>query len=285
MEHIDFHSITKPYLIGEIGINHNGDMQIAKKLIDAVSACGWDCAKFQKRNPDKAVPEAEKSKPRETPWGKMTYLEYKYRVEFTREDYDYIDKYCGEKPLDWTVSVWDLDSLEFALPYNLPFIKIPSAMLTNKELLTASAKTGVPIMLSTGMSTLEEIDKAVDLLDRHASSYVLMHCNSAYPAAHKDLHLRVIPQLAARYKCPVGYSGHEYDLEPTVLAVSLGANIIERHITLDHEMWGTDQAASLEVHGMSLLKRRMEGIEAMLGFAEKNVTDSELPIRKKLRGI
>ena len=285
MNHIHFHTLTKPYLIGEIGINHNGDMQIAKKLIDAVAACEWDCAKFQKRNPDKAVPEAEKNKPRETPWGTMTYLEYKYRVEFGAKDYGYINKYCAEKPLDWTVSVWDPDSLEFALPYQLPFIKIPSAMLTNKELLTATAKSGVPVILSTGMSTLEEIDVAVGLLEQHASSFALMHCNSAYPAAHKDLHLRVIPQLVARYKCPVGYSGHEYDLEPTVLAASLGANIIERHITLNHAMWGTDQAASLEVHGMSLLKRRMEGIEAMLGLPEKNITDSELPIRKKLRGI
>ena len=157
-------------------------------------------------------------------------------------------------------------------------------MLTNKELLTATAKSGVPVILSTGMSTLEEIDVAVGLLEQHASSFALMHCNSAYPAAHKDLHLRVIPQLVARYQCPVGYSGHEYDLEPTVLAASLGANIIERHITLDHSMWGTDQAASLEVHGMSLLKRRMEGIEAMLGNQEKIVTPSEIPVRSKLRG-
>ncbi len=282
---LDFTKITQPYFIGEIGINHNGDMQIAKKLIDAVAACEWDCAKFQKRNPDKAVPEAEKNKPRETPWGTMTYLEYKYRVEFGAKDYEYINKYCAEKPLDWTVSVWDLDSLAFALPYQLPFIKIPSAMLTNKELLTATAKSGVPVILSTGMSTLDEIDAAVCLLERHASSFALMHCNSTYPAAHKDLHLRVIPQLAARYKCPVGYSGHEYGLEPTVLAVSLGAMIIERHITMDHKMWGTDQSSSLEVHGMSMLKRRINGIADMLGGDDKIITETELPIRKKLRGL
>jgi len=284
MSPVNFHNLTRPYLIGEIGINHNGDMQIAKHLIDAVFACEWDCAKFQKRNPDKAVPEAEKSKPRETPWGKMTYLEYKYRVEFGQEQYDYIDKYCGEKPVDWTVSVWDLDSLDFALPYNLPFLKVPSAMLTNKELLEATAKSGVPVILSTGMSTIEEVDVAVKLLEKHAGSFALMHCNSAYPAAHKDLHLRVIPKLVERYKCPVGYSGHEFDLEPTVLAVSLGAQIIERHITLDHGMWGTDQSASLEVHGMSLLKRRMDGVDEMLGSADKCVTESEIPIRLKLRG-
>jgi N-acetylneuraminate synthase len=284
MNHILFHTLTKPYLIGEIGINHNGDIQIAKKLIDAVSACEWDCAKFQKRNPDKAVPDTEKNKPRETPWGKMTYLEYKYRVEFEKEQYDYIAKYCAEKPVDWTASVWDLDSLEFCLPYDLPFLKVPSAMLTNHELLVATAKTGVPVILSTGMSTLEEIDASVKLLEKHASSFALMHCNSAYPAAHKDLHLRAIPKLLERYKCPVGYSGHEYDLEPTVLAVALGANIIERHITLDHGMWGTDQSASLEVHGMSLLKRRMDGIHEMLGEDSIIITESELPIRAKLRG-
>jgi N-acetylneuraminate synthase len=284
MTPVNFHDLKHPYLIGEIGINHNGDMQIAKRLIDAVFACEWDCAKFQKRNPDKAVPDSEKSKPRETPWGKMTYLEYKYRVEFKKEQYDYIDKYCGEKPVDWTVSVWDLDSLEFALSYKLPFLKIPSAMLTNKELLEATAKTGVPVILSTGMSTLEEVDAAVKLLEKHAKSFALMHCNSAYPAAHKDLHLRVIPKLIERYKCPVGYSGHEFDLEPTVLAVSLGANLIERHVTLDHDMWGTDQAASLEIHGMSLLKRRMDDVDEMLGLDKIIVTESEIPIRKKLRG-
>lgn len=284
MTPVNFHTLTRPYLIAEIGINHNGDMQIAKRLIDATYACEWDCAKFQKRNPDKAVPEAEKNKPRETPWGKMTYLEYKYRVEFGKEQYDYIDNYCGEKPLDWTVSVWDLDSLEFSLPYNLPFLKVPSAMLTNHELLEATAKTNVPVLLSTGMSTIEEIDAAVKVLEKHASSFALMHCNSAYPAAHKDLHLRAIPTLAKRYQCPVGYSGHEYDLEPTVLAVSLGAMIIERHVTLDHAMWGTDQAASLEVHGMSLLKRRMDGIQEMLGEDKIVVTESERPIRAKLRG-
>ena len=284
MKPVNFYDLKCPYLIGEIGINHNGDMQIAKRLIDAIFVCGWDCAKFQKRNPDKAVPEAEKSKPRETPWGKMTYLEYKYRIEFGKEQYDYIDKYCGGKPVAWALSVRDLDSLDFALPFNLPFLKVPSAMLTNKELLAAVAKSGVPVLLSTGMSTLEEIDGAVKLLEKHANSFALMHCNSAYPAAHKDLHLRVIPKLIARYKCPVGYSGHEYDLEPTVLAVSLGANIIERHITLDHTMWGTDQSASLEVQGMNLLKRRMDGIEAMLGNEDKIVTESELPIRLKLRG-
>lgn len=284
MTPVDFHNLKRPYLIGEIGINHNGDMQIARRLMDAVFACQWDCAKFQKRNPDKAVPEHEKSKPRETPWGTMTYLEYKHRIEFGKKEYDQIGDYCARKPIDWTVSVWDLDSLEFSLQYELPFLKVPSAMITNVPLMEEAAKSGVPILISTGMSTLDEVDAAVKLMERHASSFALLHCNASYPAVHSDLNLRVIPMMAKRYGCHVGYSGHEYDLEPTVLAVSLGAMVIERHITLDHSMWGTDQSASLEIHAMCFLKGRTDGIEKILGSAEKKVTESELPIRKKLRG-
>jgi len=282
---MDFNALKQPYFIAEIGINHNGDLQIAKRLIDGAFGCEWDCVKFQKRNPDIAVPEHEKSKPRETPWGPMTYLEYKRRVEFGKKEYDYIAAYCAEKPIDWTVSVWDLDSLNFALQYQLQFLKIPSAMLTNRDLLTEAANAGVPVLLSTGMSTLDEIDTAVETVAKRAKSFAILHCTSTYPAPYPELNLRVIPMLQQRYGCTIGYSGHEYDLEPTVIAVALGAKIIERHITLDHGMWGTDQAASLEVHAMSLLKRRITCIEAMLGSAEKKVTDSELPIRKKLRGV
>jgi len=284
MEKINFHKLTQPYLIGEIGINHNGDMELAKHLMDAVFACRWNCAKFQKRNPEKAVPEQEKTRLRETPWGMMTYIDYKRRVEFGKEQYDEINDYCSRKPIDWTVSVWDLDSLEFSLQYDVPFLKIPSAMIVNAPLVEAVAKSGIPILASTGMSTIEEVDSSVKLLEKHSSSFALMHCNAAYPAAHKDLHLRNIPMLAKRYGCPVGYSGHEHDLEPTVLAVSLGAKIIERHITLDHSMWGTDQAASLEIHAMSFLRGRILGIEEMLGSPEKMVTESEIPVRRKLRG-
>ncbi|MCI0664309.1 MAG: N-acetylneuraminate synthase family protein [Acidobacteria bacterium] len=285
MQKLDFNKLTKPYLIGEIGINHNGDMQIAKRLMDAVFACQWDCVKFQKRNPDKAVPAHEKSKPRETPWGKMTYLEYKHRIEFGKDEYDQINQYCASKPIDWTTSIWDFDSLEFSLQYDLPFFKIPSAMITNVPLLEAAAKSGVPILISTGMSTIEEVDAAVKPLEKYAISFGVLHCNAAYPAAHKDLNLRNIPMLIKRYGCPIGYSGHEYDLEPTVLAVSLGAKIIERHITLDHSMWGTDQAASLEVHAMCFLRGRIIEIEDILGSDRKTITESEIPVRKKLRGI
>ena len=281
---VDFRKLKKPYLIGEIGINHNGDLQIAKKLIDATFACSWDCAKFQKRNPDIAVPEKQKNVMRDTPWGKMTYIDYKHKIEFGKKEYDYINKYCKEKPLDWSVSVWDMDSLEFSMQYNLSFLKIPSAMLTNHELLAASAKSGIPILISTGMSTLKEIDESVNLLEKYSKSYAVMHCNSSYPAKLDELNLKVIMNFKERYNCVVGYSGHEYDLEPTVLAVSLGAMIIERHITLSHNMWGTDQKASLEIHAMDMLRKRMLDIDVILGSREKTVTASEIPIRERLRG-
>ena len=280
---MDFNNVKIPYLIGEIGINHNGDLAIAKKLIDAVHACSWDCVKFQKRNPDVCVPEHQKNAIKKTPWGEMTYLEYKRRIEFGRMEYAYIDTYCREKPLDWTMSVWDLDSLEFSHRYNLPFLKIPSAMLIHDELITAAAKSRVPIFLSTGMSTLEEIDHAVNILEKHATSYALMHCNSSYPARHDELNLECIPMMRERYQCTVGYSGHEYGLEPTIMACVLGARIIERHITLNHDLWGTDQKSSVEIHGLYMLYKRLKDVEIILGDGRKRVTENEIPVRKKLR--
>ena len=282
---VDFKKLSKPYFIGEIGINHNGDIQIAKKLIDAVNACGWDCAKFQKRNPDVCVPEHQKSVIKETPWGTMTYLEYKHRIEFGKRDFDLINKYCAEKPVDWTASVWDLDSLDFLLRYDTPFLKIPSALITETELVSESAKSGKPMIISTGMSTLEEVDNAVNNVLKHNDNLVIMHTNSSYPTPKNELNLRLIPMLKERYNCVVGYSGHEEDLVPTVIAVSLGAQVIERHITLTHDMWGTDQKASLEIHAMDMLIKRCEDVSIILRSPEKMVTESELPIRRKLRGV
>ena len=281
---MNFKKLEKPYLIAEIGINHNGDMQIAKKLIDATFACSWDCAKFQKRNPEVAVPDHQKNIMRDTPWGKMTYLEYRYRVEFEREQYDYIDKYCKEKPIDWSASVWDINSIEFLEKYKLPFIKIPSALLTNEKVLINVCKYKIPIIMSTGMSTLEEMDNSVNLLEKHASQYVLMHTNSSYPAKAEELNLLMIPKLKERYNCVVGYSGHEYSLRPTFLAAVLGARIIERHITLDHRMWGTDQSSSVEIPGMYMLYKRIRSIETVLRDGKKVVTAEEEKVRKKLRG-
>jgi len=278
-------SNEKVYMISEIGINANGDMQIAKKLIDATFACGWDCVKFQKRNPEKCVPEHQKNQPKSTPWGEMTYLEYKYRMEFKECQYDYINTYCKEKPISWTASVWDRDSLDFILKYDVPFIKIPSAMLTEVDLLKEIAYSGKPILMSAGMSTLDEIDESVELLERYAQdNFALMHTNSTYPAPLEDLNLNMIKTLKERYNCTVGYSGHEYGLEPSVIAVAMGAKIIERHITLDHNMWGTDQAASLEVHAMDMLGKRVKEAEAVLGDGIKRITPSELIARNKLRG-
>jgi len=282
---IDFNNLKKPYLIAEIGINHNGDLQLAKKLIDATHACQWDCVKFQKRAPDICVPENQKNVLRDTPWGKMTYLEYKKRIEFGKNEYDYIDNYCKEKPIDWTASVWDIPSLEFIARYDVPFIKIPSAKLADEKLLMMICQTGKPLVVSTGMSTLEEIDRAVEIIEKYHANYVLMHCNSAYPTPHDELNINCVKTLQERYRCPIGYSGHEQDLEPTVYAAVFGARIIERHITLDHNMWGTDHASSLEVVGMQLLRKRVKDIGSILGDGIKKVTDAEKEMRKKLRGI
>ena len=273
------------YMIAEIGLNHNGDMQNCKKLIDAAFATNWNCVKFQKRTPELCVPAHQRNVMRDTPWGRMTYMDYRYKVEFEKEQYDYIDKYCREKPIDWTASFWDLKSLEFLLKYDVPFLKVPSAKLTEHEFLKESAKSGKTIILSTGMSTIEEVDAAVNVLEKNASgNYLLMHTNSAYPAPPEDLNLKVINFLRDRYHCLIGYSGHEYDLEPTVLAVSLGVSIIERHITLDHNMWGSDQFASLEVHAMDLLNKRIKDINLILGDGIKRVSEKEMEVRKKLRG-
>jgi N-acetylneuraminate synthase len=272
-------------MVAEIGINHNGSLDIAKKLIDASFACNWHCVKFQKRTPDLCVPEDQKNILRDTPWGRITYLEYKYKVEFDHKEYSYIDKYCKEKPFYWTASVWDVPSLEFILTYDVPFIKIPSAKLTEYDLLKAIAQSGKPVVLSTGMSTIEEVDEAVEILEKHSKgNYILMHTNSVYPTPPDELNLRVISFLKERYKCVVGYSGHENNLEPTVVAVTLGARMVERHVTLDHTMWGSDHAASLEVHGMDILNKRIKQVDIILGDGVRRVTQKEMEVRKKLRG-
>ena len=280
----NINEMDQPYLIAEIGINHNGDIDIAKKLIDATNACGWHCAKFQKRNPDMCVPEDQKLIKRNTPWGEMTYLDYKHRIEFEKKEYDIINEYCNQKSLPWTVSVWDLDSLKFIEQYDIPFLKIPSAHITNNDLLAEVAKSNYPVIISSGMSTWKMVDTAVNILEKNGAEYAILHCNSTYPASHDELNLKVIPVMKERYGCLIGYSGHEYDLEPSVIAVSLGAKIIERHITLDHGMWGTDQQSSLEIHAIDLLRKRITGVASMLGKDEKYITKSEKKVIKKLRG-
>ena len=276
--------MNKTYIIAEIGINHNGSLDTAKRLIDVAAVAGCDAVKFQKRNPDVCVPDHQKEIMRDTPWGRMTYLEYKYRVEFEKEEYDEIDKYCKERGIEWSASPWDLDSLEFLNQYNIPFIKIPSAMITNEALMKASAKTGKRVIFSTGMSTLEESDQAVEWMKNAGADFALLHCNSAYPAPLEDLNLSCIKTLKDRYNCEVGYSGHEFRLGTTVAAVYLGATILERHITLDRTMWGSDHLSSVEPQGLIKLVRGVRELELAYGDGVKRVTDGELPSRKKLRG-
>jgi len=277
---------SRPYMIAEIGINHNGDMDITKKLIDAANATGWHNVKFQKRNPLLAVPEAQKSVMRDTPWGRMTYLEYKYKVEFEKPEYDMIAAYCTDKGMSFSASPWDMDSLEFMLQYDIPYIKVASASNGRDDMIAAAAKSGKPVILSTGMTTMEEVDHAVSILENSGNGdYILLHTNSAYPAPVADLNLRMIQTLRDRYNCLVGYSGHEVNLEPSIAAAVLGACVIERHVTLSHDMWGSDQKASLEVHAMDMLNKRIQNVYDALGTGEKYMSESEAIQRNKLRTV
>lgn len=271
------------YIIAEIGINHNGNLDVAKKLIDIAAVAGCDAVKFQKRNPDVCVPEHQKNVMRDTPWGTMTYLEYKYKVEFGKTEYDEIDSYCKEKGIAWSASPWDLDSLNFLNQYDIPFIKIPSAMLTNHELLKSARDTGKKIILSVGMSTEEEIDDVVEIL-KGSKDFAILHCNSTYPAPIEELNLSAIKTLQEKYNCEVGYSGHEFRLGTTVAAVYLGASIIERHITLDRTMWGTDHMSSVEPQGLIKLVKGIRELEQAYGDGTIKITESQKPIRSKLRG-
>ena len=272
------------YIIAEIGINHNGSLETAKKLIDIAAVAGCNAVKFQKRNPDVCVPDHQKDIPRDTPWGTMSYIDYKHRMEFGKEEYDEIDEYCKSKNIEWSASPWDMDSLEFLLEYDIPFLKIPSAMITNEELMRASARSGKEVIFSTGMSTLEETDQAVQWMREEKADFSILHCNSTYPAPLEDLNLKCIETLRERYDCEVGYSGHEFRLGTTVASVYLGATIIERHITLDRTMWGSDHLASVEPQGLIKLVKGIRELEIALGDGHKRVTDGELPVRKKLRG-
>ncbi|HEX4351520.1 MAG TPA: N-acetylneuraminate synthase family protein [Polyangiales bacterium] len=269
------------YIIGEIGINHNGELENCKKLIDIAAASGCNAVKFQKRTPELCVPEAQKSVVRETPWGLMTYLEYRHRIELKEDQYAEIDRYAKGKGLHWFASCWDIPSVDFIERFEPVCYKIASASLTDVELCRYIATKGRPVILSTGMSTQDEIDRSVPLFDRQ--KLILTHATSTYPCSPDELNLRMINTLRTRYNLPVGYSGHETGLQTTVAAVALGACVIERHITLDRAMWGTDQAASVEPAGLSRLVRDIRVVERAFGDGVKHVYPSELPIRAKLR--
>ena len=271
------------FIIGEIGLNHNGDILIAKKLIDAAAVAGCNAVKFQKRTPELCVPPEQRQLMRETPWGIMSYLDYRYRVEFGRDAYAEIDRYCRSKGILWFASCWDIPSVDFIEEFSPVCYKIASASITDGDLLQYINKLGRPIILSTGMSTMEEIHRAVSLLDR--DRLIITHTTSTYPCKPEELNLRMIPTLQKEFQCPVGYSGHEVGLQTTEAAVALGACLVERHITLDRAMWGSDQAASVEPQGVMRLVRDIRVIEQAMGNGVKVVYDSEAPIREKLRRV
>ena len=269
------------YIIAEIGINHNGRVEIAKELIKAASDAGVDAVKFQKRTPELCVPEHQKSLMRDTPWGYISYLEYRYKVEFGQDAYQEIDDYCKALGIDWLASAWDIQSLAFIEAFDPPAHKIPSALLTDHELLRAIKATGKPAILSTGMSTMEEIRNAVEILD--VDNLLICHTTSSYPCPPDELNLRMIQTLMDNFCCPIGYSGHEVGLVTSVIAVGLGACLVERHVTLDRAMWGSDQAASVEPQGVRTLVKYIRVTEKALGDGQKKVYDSEQSTLKKLR--
>ena len=270
------------FVIAEIGINHNGDLGIAKQMIDAAVHAGADAVKFQKRTPEVATPPGQQNQMRETPWGYITYLDYRYRVEFNEDHYCDIDKYCREKGIAWMVSVWDESSVDFMEKFDTPAYKIPSASLTDTKLIHKARATGRPLILSSGMSTMEQIHKGVSVAGEE--NLVLMHCTSTYPCEPEELNLKMVQTLRNEFSnIPIGYSGHEVGLVPSAVAVAFGACIVERHLTLDRAMWGSDQAASVEPGGFERLVKYIRVTEASLGDGIKKVYASEQSSLKKLR--
>jgi N-acetylneuraminate synthase len=268
------------YVVGEIGINHNGELDVARKLISAAALAGCDAVKFQKRTVDVVYSEEELARPRESPFG-ATNGDLKRGLELAEDDYRAIDDYCGIHGLPWFASCWDGGSVDMIEQFDPPCYKIASASLTDDALLRRHRETAKPIILSTGMSSIEEIDHAVEVLGTY--DLILLHTTSTYPAAVEELNLRAIATLRDRYGVPVGYSGHEVGLAPSLAAAVLGGCMVERHITLDRAMWGTDQAASVEPHGLARLVRDIRTAERAMGDGTKRVYDSELPVLEKLR--
>lgn len=272
------------YIIAEIGINHNGSMDIAKELINGAVFAGCDAVKFQKRTPELCVPKDQWYIERDTPWGRMAYIDYRHKVEFSREEYAEIDRYCIEKGIQWFASPWDIEAVNFLEDFNPVVYKLASASITDNDLLHKVKSTGKPVMISTGMSTIEQVENAVELVGRE--NLLLAQSTSTYPCKLEELNLKVISSYKSKYPdVPIGYSGHETGLAPTFAAVALGAAFVERHITLDRAMWGSDQAASVEVQGFFRLVSNIRDIEKALGDGKKKVYDSELPSIAKLRRI
>lgn len=271
------------YIVAEIGINHNGEVANAKRLMDAARHAGVDAVKFQKRTPELATPPDQQNVMRETPWGYITYLDYRRRMEFSLEQYQEIDAYARKIGITWFVSVWDEPSVDFMEAFDPVTYKVPSAALTDHGLMKKLHSTGRPVILSTGMSNSDQIRSAVKMLD--LENLIICHTTSSYPCAPEELNLRMIETLRKEYPCPIGYSGHEVGLIPSAVAVAFGACLVERHITLDRAMWGSDQAASVEPWGFEHLVKYIRVTEKSLGDGVKKVYDSEIPSMKKLRRV
>lgn len=272
------------YIIAEIGINHNGDIEIAKQMIDGAVKAGCDAVKFQKRTPEICVPKNQWNIQRDTPWGVISYIEYRRKIEFGLDEFEEIDRYCKQRKIDWFASCWDIPSVHFINQFDPPLFKASSASLTDIELLIEMKRAGKPIMISTGMSSFDEIERAVAVVGQH--NLLIAHSTSVYPCKDEELNLRVINTLQQRFPdAVIGYSGHEIGLPTTIAAVALGAAFIERHITLERAMWGTDQAASVEMHGLEILVRYIKSVEKAMGDGMKRIYESELPSRKKLRRV
>lgn len=271
------------YVVAEIGVNHNGSVEIAKNLIRQAHHTGVDAVKFQKRTPELCVPKDQWEIMRETPWGYISYIEYRRRMEFQQEEYTEIERYCKELGISWFASVWDEPSVEFLEAFDPICYKVPSASLTDHALLRCLRDTGRPVILSTGMSTMEQIHAAVKQLDM--DKLVLTHATSTYPCDPGELNLTMIQTLRAEFPCPIGYSGHEVGLITSVVAVALGACMVERHITLDRAMWGSDQAASVEPQGFERLVKYVRVTEQSLGDGVKHVYASEMPSLRRLRRV
>ena len=271
------------FITAEIGINHNGDLKLAKELIDIAVVAGCDAVKFQKRTVDKVYSKEYLAEPRKSPWGE-TQRAQKEGLEFGKKEYDEIDAYCREKGIEWYASAWDVDSQKFLQQYCCKYNKVASAMLTKEELLKEIAKDGKYTYIATGMSTFDEIDHAVAIFERHKCPYELMHCNSTYPMPIEDANLKLIKILSDRYHCKVGYSGHEEGTLVSTCAVAAGATSIERHITIDKAMYGSDQKASIEPYELCKLVKDIRETEKLMGNGEKILTEAEEEVKKKLRG-
>lgn len=269
------------YIVGEIGINHNGDLDVVKKLVDVAAKTGLNAVKFQKRTPELCVPRDQWDIERDTPWGVMKYIDYRYKVEFDESEYREIADYCDLKGIDWFASPWDEEAVEFLEKFDTLCYKIASASVTDMPLLEKVHSTGRPVIMSTGMSTMDEIRAGVDALGK--DNLLICHSTSAYPCEPAELNLKMIKTLSEEFDVPIGYSGHETGLSTTLAAAVLGACLVERHITLDRAMWGSDQSASIEPQGVAQLVRDIRVFELALGDGVKKVYDSELGVMQKLR--